>query len=367
MKKEGAFPLMRWGMYAAALVIVVAGVLVVRGLKKQYRGAIENSTSSRSILVTRPFGLSPDGSRLAFQVVGESPTGTTSTVEWLDLKTGATGSVAMPDATAEPSGPVWTGAGDTILFTLSHAEPTASDPQICACPWESGRIECIRGSMESYAIGWFAPIDTNRVVFSQIDVARGTLDLWVMDVRGRNARQLTRLGDVNPDSITVSPTGGRIAFARDGGDKARPGLWLTDLLGGVRRLPGDGKHGRPGIFSPDGAKMMWYDGFADGIEVLDLATGKSITVASGQTAREAVWSPTGTDIAFVTPGYDLYVAPIDGSVPPKRIVDSVGSLSAAAWTKKDGLLIIVRNNSTIWTVTPGGAYLRQVFPRPGGA
>jgi Tol biopolymer transport system component len=367
MSRKTTSPIARWATYITAVAIISAAVATIANFKLRYGGTPEFDPGSCSIMVRDAHSLNPDGKRLVFQVVRETPDGTTSEVRWLDLDSRESGSVPMPDADSLYSSPGWASGSDTILLVSSHKTTRVTDPSIRAYDTEAGRTETLRSSRESYALGWFAPSGNEKIVFSQIDIGSGRPggDLWVMDTSGRNARQITQFGDVKPDAIAISAKGNRVVFVRErGGNPSAAELWIADCEGhNAHRVKQGPWYDRPGIFSRDGTHMMWFDRFANGIDILDLGTGEHCRVARGHTAKEAVWSADGTKIAYVTLEDDLYTVPVDGSSTPRLLAKMFGSANPVAWSHRDGLLILVRNNATIWTVTPDGDFLRQIFPR----
>jgi hypothetical protein len=367
MKRGMTSPTTRWATYIAAVTIISVAVAAIVNFKLRYGGTPEFDPGSCSILVREARALSPDGKRLVFQVVRETPEGTTSEVRWLDLDSRESEAIPMPEEGALLSSPVWASDSNTVLLVSTHEATRVQDPSICAYDVAAERRETLRSSRESYAIGWFSPCGQGKIIFSQMEIGRGKTggDLWVMDTSGRNARQITQFGDVRPDAIVVSASGNRVVFVRErGGDPSAAELWLADCEGrGARRVKDGPWYDRPGIFSRDGSQMMWFDRFANGINILDLKRGTHRRVAPEHTVKEAVWSADGTTIAYVTVDDDLYTVPANGCASSKLVAGMFGSAVPAAWSHKDGLLILVRNNATIWTVAPDGEFLRQIFPQ----
>jgi Tol biopolymer transport system component/DNA-binding CsgD family transcriptional regulator len=149
-----------------------------------------------------------------------------------------------------------------------------------------------------------------------------------------------------------SPDGTKFAFAvyqRIGGQKTNGDLYVKDLLSGDLRMV---DRGSPvgGLrtlmrFSPDGTYVSMLEGPNAGgradlvvVETDAKATNiltRDIPVTSGPAEQysfigQYAWSPDSRNIAFfVTDG--LYVAPADGSTPPRRVTTTSG-YDAPAWS-----------------------------------
>jgi Tol biopolymer transport system component/predicted Ser/Thr protein kinase len=146
----------------------------------------------------------------------------------------------------------------------------------------------------------------------------GNLDIWVRQVSGGEAIQLTK-DPADDDTPVFSPDGTKIAFhsAREGG-----GIYVMSALGGeAKRVAGNGHDPR---FSPDGSLIAYTIGLRG-----STAPPKSYVVASGGgpprqirpdffAVFNPIWSPDGKRLLFLgrpeasTSGNDWWVAPLDG-------------------------------------------------------
>jgi hypothetical protein len=115
-----------------------------------------------------------------------------------------------------------------------------------------------------------------------------------------------------------------------------------------------------GAFSRDGQKVA-YPG-NDGIVILDLSTNTT-TILAGPGGTDPVWSPDGTQIAYLTGGdvYGVFVASVAGGSTPKQL-SNLGYESLAGWSP-DG--------SRLYYAIPGatgdGFLLRSVEVQTGVA
>lgn len=97
--------------------------------------------------------------------------------------------------------------------------------------------------------------------------------------------------------------------------------------------------------SPDGGRLVIRAGAPGTLWVYDLSGRPPIPLSNVGDNRLPVWSPDGTEIAFVSNrdgGYALYRVPADGSLlvlEPLRLLGQAGA--PAAWSS-DGELVIMR-------------------------
>jgi len=100
------------------------------------------------------------------------------------------------------------------------------------------------------------------------------------------------------DAVAVSPDGTTLAWGFD------EGLVLYDPVADeARELTGTGANPMVGPFSPDGRHLLLL---ADGsVDVLDVEAGEVVATLSGvdeAAARQAVWTPDGTALSYVSGG-----------------------------------------------------------------
>jgi Tol biopolymer transport system component len=154
----------------------------------------------------------------------------------------------------------------------------------------------------------FAPsVDGEWVAYEVLNDKGGT-DLWVSDLQEGKARQLVACSPGWCSDPAWSIDGGRIAYSRtgpgpgssDGMDKPR--IWTVDVSSGLtaplyrdETLTGSGPS-----WSPDGARLGFYDRATGGIRILELKTGQeSILVTSLE--HVGSWSPDGRQMLYGFP------------------------------------------------------------------
>jgi serine/threonine-protein kinase len=126
-------------------------------------------------------------------------------------------------------------------------------------------------------------------------------------------------------------------------------------------------------FSPDGARLAVTTGFVRGIGretgVFDFASRTFARVIARGGAHAPVFSPDGRWLAFTatdssTDAEDLFVQPLDGAAPPRRIVRRRGDQHAQSWVEDTTLVF---SDGSPAGVTRGQAGIRLVNPRVGEA
>ncbi|MBX9929573.1 MAG: hypothetical protein K2X99_11730 [Gemmatimonadaceae bacterium] len=192
--------------------------------------------------------------------------------------------------------------------------------------------------------------DGRKVVFS----ARG--ELFAVGAReGGDAVRLTTNAGVD-GMPHWAPDSRRIVYA-----SSRDGHWRLVLLDLVTRretvlTDGSGDDIRP-WFSPDG-KSIAYVRDAKELRVLDVATGRARTVATGSLDRvpfvgdrEVAWSPDSRWLAFFNAGTkgfnNIYVVPAAGGASPVQVSFAGNSFSGSlVWTPDGRSLFYVSSQRT---------------------
>ncbi len=187
----------------------------------------------------------------------------------------------------------------------------------------------------------------------------GLSSIYVMDVSGRNVRQLTsaRTDDTHP---SFSPDGKEIAFQR--------GLhvWVMKADGtGAHRITRDTAAERDPAWSPDGRWIAYSRGISDAsvreiwLVHPDGSEGHTLTSLNGSASAPA-WSPDSTRIAFSddaqVAGPRLWAIGVNGK-GARRLTTSTTDEIDPAWSPQgttiafssDGAIVAIPVSSTVVT------------------
>ena len=177
-----------------------------------------------------------------------------------------------------------------------------------------------------------------------------TKELWVMDLDGANARQLTRDGSIAL-SPSWSPDGSLLAFSsyRDGGS---PRLFVVPAAGGrIYRVSARAGLNTGPAYSPDGREIacsLSKDGNAE-IYVLDAQGGSPRRLTDHRAIDTSPsWSPTGREIAFTSDrsgAPQVYVMGRDGG-NVRRLTYEVGYTDSPAWSPRGDLIAMVSRTAS---------------------
>lgn len=244
-------------------------------------------------------------------------------------------------------------AGGPPLQLTDQAAPQGPDPN----------------QRHASAIAWTP--DGARVVFAARDGK-----LWSVPAGGGASRPIDE-GAGTHHSPAVSPDGRRVAYVAERGE--RGDIVLADVEGRWTRTVSDGdEYVLEPRWSPDGARVLYgqwphYDMPWDerALVVADIESGERRVVAGGGrvTNADAVWSPDGAAIAFVSDRDgefgNLWTCDADGG-NARRLVHEDAQHATPAWSPDGRRIAYVRNDDgdcQIWC-WEGGA-TRQVTREPG--
>ena len=259
----------------------------------------------------------------------------------------------------------------SMVVTVAFAAPLAADshPFTAQDLWSMERLSSPQVSPSGRQVAFV-------VRRTDFEADRGRTDLWIVDLDGSAPRQLTR--DPASDFSPLWSPSGEILFLSTRGGSSQ--VWridprggeaeqLTDLADGVSNLvvSADGQHIAFTIeVFPDCESLectadrlekraarqasgrvydelfvrhwdTWKDGRRSHLFISDLSGSDPVDVTAGLAsdvpskpfggAEEIVFTPDGRSIVFTlreggaseasSTDFDLYVAPIDGSAPPR--------------------------------------------------
>ena len=132
----------------------------------------------------------------------------------------------------------------------------------------------------------------------------GLPQVWVMDLDGGNARQLSQ-HDEKVGLLRRSPTDDRLVWSIDAGGDELHQFWLLEPGAALRALTTNAAvmHNFGG-FSPDGTRIAYSANDRDPMYfdavVMDLASGGTVRLHHGPCVISvAAWSPDGTRLAII--------------------------------------------------------------------
>ncbi len=162
----------------------------------------------------------------------------------------------------------------------------------------------------------YGPVGPVAAVFAGTEVRTGLFDTvrdpWIavssQDGRYR-ALSAPDLPEPRRGAVSVSPDGHTLAWG------APEGLVLYDALRDEAVRIGEGLTGESAVgrFSPDGRLLLVYD---DALRVVDVDRGEVVGTVAGAgaaAARQAVWTPDGESVSYVTDGTLVRQAWADGT------------------------------------------------------
>ena len=171
-------------------------------------------------------------------------------------------------------------------------------------------------------------------------VVGGTSHLWRQRFPDGAPEQIT-FGPLEEEGIAVAPDGRSLVTSIG---MRRSAVWIHDAAG-ERAIVSEGYASAPRL-SRDGTRVFylfvrdwwlaargWLTAAAD-LRSVDLATGKSDTLLSGQSVTAYAISRDEKEVAFTTTNADgqsqIWLAPLDRRTPPRLIVEAGDQVSFGA-------------------------------------
>jgi serine/threonine protein kinase/Tol biopolymer transport system component len=210
--------------------------------------------------------------------------------------------------------------------------------------------------------------DGTLMAFASDRAGAGALNLWIRQLAGGDAIQLTR-GSTDDTHPSFSPDGSQIVFSsdRNGG-----GIFVVPTLGGEpRQLTSRGRRPR---YSPDGQTIAYYTGprsnsiTDERIYLVPAAGGESVPFhPEFLSIRNPVWSPDGRSLLFMgrrdksdrwPDDADWWIAAADGGGAAQQIgaLEILGRQAFTdftmpeVWDARNGILFSrrVADSSNVW-------------------
>jgi TolB protein len=242
-------------------------------------------------------------------------------------------------------------ASESILYHIQSAENSAE-----TSIWQTGAD----GSNPTQLVdfGWFADYspDNARIAFGEFYSA----GIWVVETGKKNPTRLTDFGS-SPD---WSPDGKMIAFNSGGTAGAERFIWVMNVDGGGARQISSVNGSFPD-WSPDGTQILFHGEVNNGIwRINPDGSGETQLLLLG---AYPAWSPDGKMIAYQSlEDYCIWVMNADGT-GARKINDHSGSQPAwsadgtriaykSAWRDMDGKLA----GEGIWVVNLDGSGNRMI-------
>lgn len=216
-------------------------------------------------------------------------------------------------------------------------------------------------------IGRFIPTGTQITYVTKIDGR--TWDLTLMDIDRRLAYNLTAPhfpAEVRNRMPVWSPDGSRLAFVS--GMTERMGIVIFDLTSGrLRFLNDESADEITPDWSPNGAPRLVYAAFTeqgwdiflqrvDGGAVTLIAHADDALVSTPENDRAPLWSPDGSQIAFVSgrrSTNDLFTVRSDGTLLRQLTQDMRVEENTLSWSPSSRHIVFVSNrdgNREIYSV-----------------
>jgi len=191
--------------------------------------------------------------------------------------------------------------------------------------------------------------DGTRVAF--VSDRGGTKQIWVIAAGGGEARAVTS-GKLSPAELAWSPDGRWIAFV----GKPEPGAAEDDSdVRVISRL----RYKQDGEGFWDGRWKQLFVVAADG--------GAARQVTDGEYDHLGpAWSPDGRSLAYtgsaspdadLTGASDVWVVPVDGGAPPRRLTDGRGPAQSPSWSPDGAQIAYLGHDNEYWGATHLGVWV----------
>ncbi len=210
------------------------------------------------------------------------------------------------------------------------------------------------------AVEWWPSLSAFGRLMLYTSNRRGNREIWVRDLVTGKESQATATPDFERRA-TISPDGRRMAYEVSG---AVSSLYVRDVAGGEPKLVCKAC-GLP-TWTPDSARVVYWDGEPIRFHTFDLATGARKTLVSHPTLsiQNARISPDGLWVSFHLPDRQqatrMYISPLhDRSAGPvaEWIDVSEGRSIRHAWWSPDGNLLYVLSSRSY-----DGIYAQRLDP-----
>lgn len=209
-------------------------------------------------------------------------------------------------------------------------------------------------------IGGEPEVHNGSIVYSEVRNAGQRL--WVVQPDGTGAHLLTT-GEGSSDSgPSISPDGGTVAFTRT--DQNGSAIFTIGIDGtGLTLLTNI--QGADPVWSPDGSQIAFV-GRVGGIYLMNIdGSSAHLVVDRSVVAVHPTWSPDGTRIAFAAPSeavgsfrnYDIWIADIAGGAPTNITQTPGASELSPSWSPDGSRILFSRS-------TPSGSMLMTIAPDP---
>ena len=257
---------------------------------------------------------------------------------------------------------------EAVLTALPHALAFSSgadnaSTEIYTLDESLAKVQLTDNATLDFLPGW-SPAGS-QIVFSS--ERTGDLDIWIMNLDGSGAHNLTQSPASQETGPDWSSVGGQVAFTSFSTSPAERDIWIINGDGtGATNLTNSTSDDVGASWSPDGTKIAFFsdrDGNYDIYVMNSDGTGVAQLTTDPQTDATPDWSPDGTQIAFsrLTPGSDgdIWVMNADGT-GQTNLTNSARLDYAPDWSP-DGLYIafdrfpdVGVNSSDIWIMAADG-------------